>query len=330
MDGYDASKNSVESAPNLSKAESDQVGTMLAAKDGTMPGMSDGHADIVEPSRINKGKTLIALSIIGAVGIIIAIVLLVLDGMKVDYSGSYKVMKAAKEKVQILKADKYCGKVATYASVTYVKMETYMEDVEKCKETVGDVVEAMSGLPNTEGIVRNGDAEKLYQSFKTQLDAVVKDDANFIEMVDLYATWHKWIAAKDELEGWDQSDVDIQKAAEILIDSGNEDLKKYAEGWAKVKKAACTAYRAYHTADYLAKNRSELLQNMNKTQKEYADWEEKNELDIADVLKLNRGVSAKLYTAFDELYDAIKVNYEKNYNRGSGDCMETLTDIICD
>lgn len=328
MDGYDASKNSVESVPQQ-KAESDQVGTMLAGKDGTMPGMSDGHADIVEPSKISKGKVLIVISIVGAVGIIIAIVLLVLNGMRVDYSGSYKVLKDAKEKVQILKADKYCAKVVTYAGVTYVKMETYMEDVEKCKETVGDVAESISGLEKTEGIMRNGDSEKLYQVFKEQLDAVVAGEDEFEKVVDLYAAWHEWVAAKDELEGWDHSDVDIQKAADILIESGDDDLKKYGEGWAKMKKAACTAYRAYHTADYLAKNRSELLSNMNKTQKEYSDWEEKNEITITDVQKLNRGVSAKFYTAFDELYDSIKVNYEKNYNRGSGDCMETLTDVVC-
>ncbi len=327
MDTYDASKNSVESVP---RAESDQVGTMLKNKDGSMPGMSDGHANLVEPSKIDKGKALIFLGIIGAVVIIIVIVLMVLESMKVDYSGSYKVAKEMKEKVQILKADKYCGKVAAYATVTYVKIETYMEDVEKCKNTVDEIVETASGLEKTEGLRRNGDVEKLYQIFKEQLDAVVGREEEFEKTVDLYATWHQWTMAKEELDGWDQSDVDIQKAADLLIKSGNDELKKYGEGWAKVKKAACTAYRAYHTADYLAKNRAELLQNMNKTQKDYADWEKKNQLTIDDVAKLKRNDNAKLYTAFDEMYDYIKVNYEKNYNRGSGDCMETLTDVVCD
>lgn len=327
MDSYDASKNTVESYP---QAESDQVGTMLQGKDGSMPGMSDGHADTVGPSKVNKAKLIMILGITSGVIIILAIVFLVLDSMKVDYSGSYNVAKELKEKVQLLRADKYCGKVATYASVTYVKMETFMEDVESCKAAVGDVVESASKLEKTEGLRRNGDVEKLYQVFKEQLDTVAKNEENFEDLVDLYVSWHKWIVAKEELDNWDQNEVDIQKAADILIDTGDKDLKAYAEGWAKVKKAAATAYRAYYTADPLAKNRSDLLKEMNKTQKDYTDWEEANAVSIEDIASLKRRESAKLYTTFDELYNSIRENYEKNYKRGSGDCMETLTDVVCD
>lgn len=324
MDNYDPSKNSVSSA------ESDQAGEMLTGKDGSMPGMSDGHANVVESMKINKGKTIVALGVIGAVILVFVIIIFIVNGMKVDYSGSYRVAKDLKAQVRAMRTDDDCKKVVTNADPTYVKMETFMTYVEACRDMTVTVAETAESLGKTEGIQRNGDISARYDEFMESFAEVQAGDGLLTEELSYYEAWHKWVLAKEEVDGWDQSDTDLEKAANILIKSGNKDLKKYGEGWLKMKKAAAQAYRAFYYADILATNRNELLKASAEAQKEYADWEAKNTIDIKDVVELARVDVSKAYADFEEMYQMIREEYEKNYERGSGDCLETLTDVVCD
>lgn len=326
---YDASKNSVEKVPTK-KAESDQVGTMLMGKDGSMPGMSGGHAGTVESSKVSRWKVAIVLGVTAIVIIVGIVIFLVINGMRVDYSGSYKIAKELKEKVQMMRADEDCKKVVANADLDYVKMETYMTYVEACKGVTTEIGTLSEQLGKTEGVRRNGNVANAYNEFLASFEEVKEGDEELAKNLSYYAAWHEWVLSQEKLEGWDASDTDLTTAVKVLTESGNAEFKKYGQSWIDKKMKANKAYRAFHYSDILASNRSELLKAMNTAQKEFADWEAKNALDVKTLVTLTRADTAKVYTDFDAMYSLIRENYEKNYNHGSGDCLETLTDVVCD
>lgn len=326
---YDASKNSAEKTPRK-KAESDQVGTMLMGKDGYMPGMSGGHAATVESSKVGRWRVIVVLLVTAIVVIVTAIIVIVLNGMRVDYSGSYKVAKDIKAKVTEMRADENCKKVVSNADLDYVKMDTYMGYVDACENLTTEISTLNENLGKTEGVRRNGNIANAYNDYLASFTVVQAGDAALAENLSYYAAWHEWVLAQEKLEGWDGSDTDLSAAVKSLTESGNDELKAYGQSWLSKKMKANKAYREFHYSDILASNRSELLKNMNTAQKEFADWLAKNSLDIKTVVGIARADTAKVYTDFDLMYSLIKENYEKNYNHGSNDCLETLTDVVCD
>ncbi|MBQ9020018.1 hypothetical protein IJ096_01715, partial [Candidatus Saccharibacteria bacterium] len=210
------------------------------------------------------------------------------------------------------------------------KMETEAGSVEMCSGVTGEMDDLNEKLGTTEGVRRNGGIMQDYNNFLSSFAAVKEGDSALEEALNYYRTWHEWILAQEKVDGWEASDTDIMAVAKILINSGNEKFKKYAEGWAEKKKKANTAYRAFHYSDILAKNRSDLLKAMNTAQKEFADWEAKNTISVSEVVSLARADNSKVYTDFDAMNSLIKESYENNYNHGSGDCLETFTDVVCD
>ena len=326
---YDASKNSVEKTPTK-RAESDQVGTMLMGKDGYMPGMSGGHADMVESSKVGRWRVVAVLLTTLAIGVIVAIIMIVLNSMRVDYSGSYKIAKEIKGKVQEMRADENCKKVVSNADLDYVKMETYMGYVEACGNLTTDIAALNENLGKTEGVKRNGNVANAYNDYVASFVKVREGDEVLAQNLGYYKAWHEWVLAQEKLEGWDGSDTDLSNAVKSLTESGNAELKAYGQSWVNKKMKANKAYRDFHYSDILASNRSELLSKMNTAQKEFAEWEAKNAIDIKTIVGIARADTAKVYTDFDLMYSLIKENYEKNYNHGSNDCLETLTDVVCD
>ena len=326
---YDASKNSVEKT-TTKRADSDQVGKMLMGKDGYMPGMSGGHANVVESSKVGKWRVAAVLLTTVAVIVVVAIIVTVLNSMRVDYAGSYKIAKEIKAKVQEMRADENCKKVVSNADLDYVKMETYMGYVDACQNLTTDIATLNENLGKTEGVRRNGNIASAYNDYVASFVAVQEGDEVLAQNLSYYRAWHEWVLAQEKLEGWDGSDTDLSTAVKSLTESGNTELKAYGQSWLTKKMKANKAYREFHYSDILASNRSELLKTMNTAQKEFADWLAKNSLDIKTVVGVARADNAKVYTDFDLMYSLIKENYEKNYNHGSGDCLETLTDVVCD
>ena len=326
---YDASKNSVEKTP-AKRAESDQVGTMLMGKDGYRPGMSGGHANVVESSKVGRWRVAAVLLTTVAIGVIVAIIMIVLNSMRVDYSGSYKIAKEIKGKIQEMRADENCKKVVSNADLDYVKMETYMNYVEGCNNLTADIATLNENLGKTEGVRRNGNVANAYNDYVASFAKVREGDEVLAQNLGYYRAWHEWVLAQEKLEGWDGSDTDLSNAVKSLTESGNAELKAYGQSWINKKMKANKAYRDFHYSDILASNRSELLSKMNTAQKEFAEWEAKNAIDIKTVVGIARADTAKVYTDFDLMYSLIKENYEKNYNHGSNDCLETLTDVVCD
>ena len=69
---------------------------------------------------------------------------------------------------------------------------------------------------------------------------------------------------------------------------------------------------------------------MTEAQKEFSDWNSKNKPSIKDELVLERKDMAKMNTKFDEFYNYLATTYAKHYVSGSGDCRETLGEVVCE
>ena len=136
--------------------------------------------------------------------------------------------------------------------------------------------------------------------------------------------------AKDGLSYSKSSDAEITAAANILIESGNDALKTYGEGWLAKTLETAVAYRAYNNASWSASNYSELRTTYNNKASERSDWIDANKPDINTLAPLNFDDTSKMYSAFTKLYDMITTTLEKNYSYGSGVCSEFAGDVYCE
>ena len=109
-------------------------------------------------------------------------------------------------------------------------MKTYSEYVEECKNVMSDADGLVSKLAETEGVKRNNDIKAQFESFKTAYDSVVPDTDALSQKLDIYLARHNFVVAASDIS-YSSTDAEITAAAKYLIDSGNETLKNYGEGW---------------------------------------------------------------------------------------------------
>lgn len=279
----------------------------------------------------NKKRMILIFAVSGAA--IVVIVLSVIISMlanRVNYQESYKVAKELKAEIQKMKSSDACDRVVSYAESTYTTMRAYNEYVENCKKVGADAAELVDKLGKTEGVMKDEAVNSRYGQFVEAFNTATADSESLEELLSAYAVWHNWILTSYELDSWDQPDADLESAAKILVDSGVDLFAKYGEGWLPLKQAAAKAYREYYASSILAENRTELYDAMVKTQKAFSDWNSENKPSVKDELMLERKDMAKMNTKFDEFYKYLATTYAKHYVKGSGDCKETLGEVVCE
>lgn len=281
-----------------------------------------------QPMDPKKKKGLIlGLSISGAVlvlGIVAAVVVPIL--LKVDYSSAYNTAKELKPNIYNIYRGYDCGYVVDYINTLY-QIKSYNEFVENCK-AVYDVNtdELISKLENTDGVRRNNEIGSQFEKFKTEYDNLISGGIDSLkEKLNLWQAMHSFVVTADKIKNT-SSDAECTTAANYLIESGNETLKSYGEGWLEKTLAATAAYRAYRNARGDWREKSNTYDNLKS---ERHDWIAENKPDMNMVAPLNFGDTSKVNTEFTRLYDLIKSTYEKNYNFGSGDCDEFLGEVTC-
>lgn len=279
-----------------------------------------------------KKKLIIGLSIGGGVlvlGIAAAIILPIV--LKVDYSETYKTAKELDPIISDIYSDDNCYYVQNNVSSAYTSASDYDKYITGCKEAYTKATNLVNQLGDTAGIKRDSELENLYNKFQA---AYQKEDKLSAEEVDsklaLYKTWHDWAVAVDKVDSWDESDKDLEAAANVLINSGNDTLKSYGEGWLERRKAAANASRAYSAASYTDKNKSNLRNTLNDAQTTYNNYVKENKPNIEELAGQVETSFSETYSEFDKLYDSIVSRYEEHYNFGSGDCFEFAGEVDCD
>lgn len=283
----------------------------------------------MDPAKKKKIILGVSLGVGGVVVAIIAIVVVVIL-MKVDYSETYRLTKEMEDKVDDISYNYDCENVVDYASSAYTSVTDYAGYVNECTATMSGVDDLLRRLGETAGVKRNSELKGMYESFQTELGKVMPNADELKARLELYNTWHKWAVLVDDI-GTSSSDAEIQTAANALIESGNDILKKYGEGWLEKRLAYNQAYRTYYNvswSDTAAYNAARTAMNNAKT--ELNDYIAANKPDIQALGGLNFEDTSGMKRAFTNFNNKVVELYEENYDYESGDCVELFGEVICD
>lgn len=285
----------------------------------------------MDPAKKKKIVLIVVIiSILAVVGIALAIILPIV--LRVDYSSAYNTAKDLKSDIYDIYQSYDCEYVIDYVDSSYTTIKRYDDYIEGCKEIYNqDVDNLVNQLENTDGVRRNAEIKTQFEKFKNEYTSLSAGDAEELSYkLSLWKARHDFVIALDGLS-YESSDADFTKAASYLIDSGNDTLKTYGEGWLEWKKNLAEAYRAYNNAPWSNYNNYKALREVfDNKKKEYEDWLATNKPNINDVAPLNFNDASKMYSEFNKLYDLIRETYQKNYNSGSSDCTEFLGEVYCE
>jgi len=277
-----------------------------------------------------KKKKIILFSTLGgavaALGIAAAIIIPIL--LRVDYATAYNTAKELKPKIYDIYQSYDCEYVVDYADSGYTSTKDYGEYINGCLEIfesgAGDLV---SKLQETDGVKRNNELKTQSDKFNAEFAKITAGNTEDLKnKLEIYRAWHAFQYAIDDLS-WSSSDAEYNTAANNLIQSNNESLKTYGEGWLEQTLKVAAAYRAYQAA---LTNWSGLYDQYKNLRSERENWVAANQPDIEAIATLNFDDLSKMYDEFSELYDMIATTYAENYNSGSGDCTEFLGEVFCD
>ena len=286
-----------------------------------------------QPMDPKKKKAIIlTVSIVSGVvvlGIALAIILPII--LRVDYATAYKTAKELKPYIYDIYESYDCEYVTDYVDESYITDKEYGEYVEKCKEVYNSKVnDLVNQLENTDGVRRNDEIKNQFGKFKNEYTALSSGNVDELSnKLSLWQAWHSFHIAVDDLS-YSDTDSEFTIAGNYLINSGNDTLKTYGDGWLEWSLAIAAAYRAYNNASWSSPDYQSLRDAYNNKKAEFKDWIAVNKPDINAVAPLKFDDTSKMYTEFDRLYTLVADTYENNYNSGSNDCDEFLGDVYCD
>ena len=283
-------------------------------------------------SPAKKKKIILIVSIVSSlvvVGIVLAIVLPMV--LRVDYSSAYSVAKELQPKIYDIYQSYDCENVVYYVDSDYIEMKSYNEYITGCINLFSSGAdELVSKLGNTDGVKRSSEIGAQFDKFNNEYMAISAGNVEELEhKLSLWQARHNFVVAAGDLN-YSSTDAEFTTAANYLINSGNDSLKAYGEGWLELKIATAAAYRAYDNASWSDYSAYQALRDTyNKKREELDDWIAINKPDINEIAPLDFNDTYKMYTEFGNLYDLIMDTYELNYNFGSEDCYEYLGEVEC-
>lgn len=254
---------------------------------------------------------------------VIAVVLVVIF-TRVDYKEAYDIADQLKSEIYDLKSSD-CSNVTSYVSSSYTSEKEYSKYIEKCKNTGTEVEALVERLENSSAVQRDEKIKREFDKFKKEYDEVLGNSEKKEQALKLYETWHKWILASSDLSDYDESDADLEAAAKVLTESGNDELKEYGETWLKYKKELASTYRAYRDVSYSADNYDDIYNAYSKARSAYSNWYYKNAIKIADVADWKASSYSDLYGQFNDLYESIEKSYQ---GEGGGEGNSKIEEMI--
>ncbi len=277
-----------------------------------------------------KKKIILGCSIGGAVlilGIVAAIVIPML--LTVHYKETYTVAKELKPKIYEIDHNYDCSYVVEYVDSAYTSPKAYGDYVASCKKAYQDGVdELVAKLGNTEGIKKNNDLKLQYDKFKAKYASLSTGSSEeFSAKLALWEAVHNFNYAVDKLST-DSSDAQCKVAADYLIESGNDTLKAYGEGWLEHALELTAAYRAYQASSW--QTSSEYYTIYTNKRNEFNNWRSTNAPTMSSIAPLDFDDTTEMYNEFTTLYNLIAKTYQDNYDYGSGVCFEFMGVVSCE
>lgn len=284
-----------------------------------------------EPMSPATKKKIILGCVIGGIGLVLGIVAAIVIPMllKINYGETYKIAKELKPKIYEIYRNYDCDYVIDYVSSTYTTPKSYSGYIENCKKAYGSAVnDLVNQLGDSDGVKKNDEIKNQFDKFKAEYSSLSAGDAEALaEKLSLWQAVHDFTYAVDDLT-MSSPDSGFKTAANYLIESGNDTLKAYGEGWLERVLGVTAAYRAYQSSPW--QTSAEAYTEYNNKSREFSDWRSANSPSISTVAPLDFSDSSRMYSEFSTLYDLIVKTYEKNYDFGSNTCTEFLNEVFCE
>ncbi len=275
-------------------------------------------------------KKIILGIVIGVAALVAIIIICVVIAIvsHVDYGEAYRQAKDLKDDVAELYTAYDCERVVSNVNSDWTSESNYNKYIEACKDDTAGIDDKIAELEKTAGVRKDSAVKTAFDKFKKEYAAVVPNSEELNSKLELYKTWHSYVVAVDDLSASD-TDAEIQSAANILINSGNDTFKTYGEGWLEKTMEYVRAYRAYQNSSYSDSNRTQLRDDMYSKQTAQRTWVSENKPDITELAPLNFSDTTKMYNAYRDFYELLTATYEEHYNSGSGDCSELRDVVYC-
>lgn len=260
-------------------------------------------------------------------GVIAAVVLTMV--FKVNYGESYRAMKDLKPKMASLlqSYNHACVKITENYTSKWTSREDFAEDASNCREMFNDTADLLAKLGETSAIKRDHEISDQFKRVDEGTQTLLANAEGLDEKLKLYEAWHEFALLISKLSYGSSADSNFQAAAQPLINSGNETLKTFAEGWLTRALEISQATRDADNApigQWSAKNKI-----VREKKAELSDWTAENKPNLAEIAKLDFSNREKVATEFAKLREMIAKRYEQNYDPSSDDCTVFLDVVTC-
>lgn len=229
----------------------------------------------------NQKKMVIAgVAAVAVVAVVVLGCILIPKMFGTDYKESARVAG----ELETVLDDAYDG----YSAVCYdafsgaadesVSVEDYTKKVDACKEKLAEGRKLASELGKTSGVKNDADIKAKYEAFEEDAKVALPESDELDKTMNLYTSMHEFIVKLDEFEP-DMSEDEIKNTANLLINTGNEALVKFGEGWRDRMIEVVRLYAKYEdTGDYT------IVTQMMKKVEEMEDWANSSDVLTDDEL----------------------------------------------
>lgn len=154
----------------------------------------------------------------------------------------------------------------------------YTKKVDACKEKLAEGRKLANELGKTSGVKNDADIKAKYEAFEEDAKVALPESDELDKTMNLYTSMHEFIVKLDEFEP-DMSEDEIKNTANLLINTGNEALVKFGEGWRDRMIEVVRLYAKYEdTGDYT------IVTQMMKKVEEMEDWANSSDVLTDDEL----------------------------------------------
>lgn len=196
-----------------------------------------------------------------------------------------------------------CPRVSLELANYNYSEDDYQVAINDCQKKANRIQELMENLDGWD----NEEFRSIYSDVKIKINSIAVFGDELEKELKIYAAWHKWLLNSREMDYY-QLDRDIENIARPLLESGDNDLIAYGEGWVKLRK---TLVMAYVTSEVFPDN-SEAQESLALAELEMSSFIESNEPQITELTTIGSGDKHpdELRQALNKLRDYIEENYE--------------------
>lgn len=240
--------NNFQPQPNMNSAGMNQPYPNGQPQPMNQPPMSPMQQPLppkppMDPAK--KKKLVLGLSLGGgALVLIILAVILIPILTRIDYAPAYSAAKELKPKIYDIYQSYDCERVIDYVDSSYTTVKSYNEYVENCKTVYNSGADGLiAKLETTDAVKRNQEIKAQFEKFKSEYATVSSGSTeDLAAKLALWQARHSFVVAADDLNYSRSSDAEYTAAANYLIESGNDSLKTYGEGWLEKSLAIAATY----------------------------------------------------------------------------------------